>query len=268
MSMLSLFPYVLVALFFLVGLIIGSFLNVVIIRGERGESLGGRSRCDACKSTLGVWELIPVVSFVIQKRRCRGCGAVFSWQYPIVEGATALFFAGVAGYFLMNGAYGGSLSRSDIVAELLIFPMIASLVVLVVSDLRYQILPDGAVLVLFLSGAGMSAIRGHVAPDIAVAALIALFFAALWFFSHGTWMGLGDAKLVLATSLVAGYPYAIAAFLFSFWLGGLVGITLLVLGARSIKSRIPFGPCIIAGMMLAIFFADRFFSYTGLGILL
>ncbi|MBI2053421.1 MAG: prepilin peptidase [Candidatus Sungbacteria bacterium] len=100
--------------------------------------------------------------------------------------------------------------------------------------------------------------------DLGAALAIALFFASLWFFSRGTWMGFGDAKLALATSLAVGFPASLVAFLFSFWLGGIVGILLIAIGRKDMQSRIPFGPFLIAGALAAGVLAPYFFAYTGL----
>ena len=264
-SFAPLAPIFLLSAFFL-GLAVGSFLNVVILRGARGEGLGGRSRCDTCARILTLRELIPVVSFFWQKARCRSCGAALSRQYPVVEGITAFAFLAIAGWMIAgissDGAAQGSLGPS----AFLLFPAVAAIIVLVVSDLRFQILPDGAVAILFLCGLLVSWQRAGLAPDLAAACAIAFFFALLWFVSRGRWMGLGDAKLIFAASLITGFPVSLAAFLFAVWLGGAWGMALLALGAKGLKSRIPFGPFIIAGMILALFFGDLFLTVTGLNL--
>lgn len=248
---------------FAIGLVIGSFLNVVILRRARGEGLGGRSRCDSCGALLRARELVPVISFCLQKARCRRCGAGLSWQYPAVEAATALIFVLIASYLLPYAA-SGVLSPLIFLSA---FPAAAALIVLVVSDFKYQILPDGAVATLFVFGVAAGLARGALAVDLGTAAIYAAFFASLWFFSGGRWMGLGDAKLILATSLAVGFPASLVAFLFSFWLGGISGLVLLALGARDMQSRIPFGPFIIAGSAAAYFFSPQFLALTGLNML-
>lgn len=243
---------------FLIGLVVGSFLNVVILRGARGEGLGGRSHCDACGKKLRPAELIPIISFVIQKARCRSCGAALSWCYPLMEAGCAAFFVLLAGRFL-----GGIGTGYDALLALAAFPAAAALIVLVVSDLRFQILPDGAVAVLFFFGILASIGRGTLAADAIAALAIAAFFAGLWLFSRGAWMGLGDAKLALATSLVVGFPASVSAFLFSFWLGGIWGALLLFSGRKGLSSRIPFGPFILAGALLAYFFSASLLGLAG-----
>ena len=243
---------------FAAGLVVGSFLNVVILRGRRGETLGGRSHCDACRIVLKAHELIPVVSYITQKGRCRHCGAAFSVQHPIVELGCAAAYVGAA-WALFSYA-----PESALLLACIAFPAIAALIVLIVSDIRFQILPDGAVAVLALAGLAASALRGNVLYDLGTALVMALFLAALWFFSEGAWMGFGDVKLVFATSLAVGFPSSIAAFLAAFWLGGLLGLILLVAGKKNMQSRIPFGPFLIVGALTAYVLSPSFFAYTGL----
>ena len=176
-----------------------------------------------------------------------------------MEFGTAVAFA-IAALIIISLVAGNQALLLAVIA----LPAIAALIVLIVSDIRFQILPDGAVIVLALAGLAASIARGSVLYDLGAALVIALFFASLWFFSRGTWMGFGDAKLALATSLAVGFPASIAAFLFSFWLGGIVGTLLIATGRKDMQSRIPFGPFLIAGALAAFVWAPAFFAYTGL----
>lgn len=250
---------------FCIGLIVGSFLNVCIIRGERGESIGGRSRCFHCKKTLSIIELVPVISFLLQKGRCRTCGAVLSLQYPLVELGTAIAYAGV--FFFVRDTL--AFSFSSFLFLLSLFVGIAAVMVIFVSDLRFTIIPDGALFVLFAVAVVALFLQPQSQEKTFITALIfSLLLFSLWFFSKGKWMGFGDVKLIFVTSLLAGYPASLIAFLFSFWLGGIAGIALLVSGNTSLKSKIPFGPFILAGTLLAYFLTEQFLQITGLTILL
>ena len=244
------------------GLIIGSFLNVVIMRSLRGEKLTGRSHCDSCGKTLSWFELFPLFSFVYQKGRCLHCGTVFSVQYLVVELGTALSFCAVLAYLF---SYNLLLPDVRTFFLLLIVCVAASaMIVVLVADIRYQIIPNGAVLVLGIIGAGSVFLRSeHALTDIAASIGFCLFFAALWYFSDGKAMGFGDVKLIFATSLLVGFPASLAAFLFSFWLGGLAGIILILTRRRGLKSRLAFGPFILVGTILAFFFSDSFFAFSG-----
>ena len=261
------FSYVAVILGGMLGLGTGSFLNVVIDRGARGETLRGRSRCESCNKKLSVKELLPIFSFLIQKGRCRNCGAALSWQYPLVELATAVFYAISVWFFLPSYQTGVGLLVSGLGA----FLVIATSIVIFVSDLKYEIIPDGAFLILlavglmvsawrFYGGSGLVEISYHIATSI----FLSLFLASLWFISRGQWMGLGDAKLILATSFMIGFPLSLVSFLFSFWLGGITGIALILTGQKTLKNDIPFGPFILIATLLAYFFGQDFIIFSGL----
>ncbi len=254
---------------FIFGANVGSFLNVVILRGERGEKLGGRSYCDACKKTLGFRELIPIISFALQKGRCRACGAALSLQYPIVEGATGALFALAALSVLWSGATPSAPFFA--LALTLAFTAIAASIVIVVRDIRELIIPTGPLVVLFLVGIGALVWRGLIATDpierviadaggaIAAAGIL----GALWKFSGGRWMGFGDVKLIAATSLAIGFPASIVAFLFSFWIGGGAALALLAARRASWGSALPFGPFIIIGAALALLYSGRALELAG-----
>lgn len=257
-----------ISLVFLFGLSVGSFLNVVIIRGRRSENFGGRSKCESCKITLSPLELIPVVSFLLQKGRCRNCGAALSWQYPFVELGTALLYAGA--WLLWQKDFLPPTLQIPLPALLFMSALgLGAAMVIFVSDIRYRIIPNGAVLTLIGIG---TVIRVFDQSSSIVSAISALAFstviALFWAFSKGGAMGLGDAKLILATSLISGYPLSIPAFLFAFWSGGAAGILLLVSGVKTLKDPIPFGPFILIGAALAQIFGQNFLAFSGLSSLL
>lgn len=226
---------------FIFGAIIGSFLNVVIYRFNTGRSLGGRSTCPVCAKTLKWPELLPIVSFIFLRAKCRSCRTKISWQYPLVEFLTAALFLGV---FIWQG-----------LALTIIFwwLVMATLVVIAVYDLRHKIIPDFFAYTLILLALGRvfwvfkDAPWGHLLAGIGLFA----FFALLWAAGRGRWMGFGDAKLALAVGLLLGPTGGISAIVFAFWSGALAGIALLLLSKRyTIKAEIPFAPFIIFGFLL------------------
>lgn len=257
-----------ISLAFTLGLAVGSFLNVVVVRKKRGESARGRSYCEGCKTILLATELIPILSFILQKGRCRTCGIALSWQYPIVEFSTAAFFGLTAWLLLPNLSFDPA---SFILCGAIMIGVSASLYI-AIADIKYQIIPDGAIVAIFLLAILRMSARASgegfinyspVIYDAITAFLIAFFFWALWFFSSGTWMGFGDVKLILATSLVLGFPASLIAFLLAFWLGGLYGIILIISRVNTLKGRIPFGPFILAGMYIAYFFSENLLYAAG-----
>ncbi|MBI1999425.1 MAG: prepilin peptidase [Parcubacteria group bacterium] len=257
--------------FFVFGLIVGSFLNVLVMRLGTGMPLfGGRSRCFTCGRTLSWYELIPLASFVIQRARCRTCRARISWHYPAVELLTGVVFAATASVMFSVGGV-------ERIPALLFYLAIFSLLIAIVAyDIRHKIIPDalvytfdGAVFLNLLGGesAGLALSERFVSHAFAGLVFFGVF-AALWFFSGGRWMGLGDGKLALGIGLLLGFDGGIAALLVSFWAGALAGLFLLALRwaprlfprARrfTMKSEIPFAPFLVFGAMLAFFFSLSF----------
>lgn len=257
---------------FLLGLFIGSFLNVIIYRYGtggwwRGRGAAGRSKCFSCGKPLHWYELVPVLSFVIQRGRCRGCRSKIAWQYPTVELLTGLAFLGV--YQLFPDSY---------LLVSLSWAIFSLLIIILVYDLRHKIIPDGPVFAFI--GLSLLTATSRTFLDIdssrkvldvntwlmlgqyLLAALILfLFFWALWYFSGGRWMGFGDAKLAAGVGLLLGLQPGITAIVLAFWSGALVGVGLILIGKLfkslgfklSIKSEIPFAPFIILGTALALF---------------
>lgn len=255
------------ALVFVLGLVIGSFLNVVIFRLYGNDPIFiSRSKCFNCGKTLSWYELIPVISFVIQKGRCRSCGFKLSLQYPLVEVLTGIFVTyfyfnrgqDIFNFYLLN-LYDGGGAALNFILNILIFSLF---LVIFFYDIRNQIIPNVMVYPLILLGFALQARHyylGFAVTENLIAALaIAIFFFFLWLISKGSWMGLGDAKLILATSLFLGFERAPSAFLFSFWVGAIYALPLLFLKKVSVSSRIPFGPFIILGFLLSLFYQLRF----------
>lgn len=250
--------YILACLF-LFGLIVGSFLNVVILRYGTGMRISkGRSKCFACDKTLSWYELLPVASFAMQKGRCRGCSTRISWQYPLVELLTALALP--IAYLYSPSAFSPLVNAG---AFILLAILLCFYVVIAVYDMRLKIIPDffsyGAAVVALLSIALQSyALGGIDFTQVVAGPILYGFFAFFWVISKGKWMGLGDAKLALSIGWFLGLSAGIAAILFAFWIGAVLSLGLIFLqrlnvakGRLGMKSEIPFGPFILIGFLVA-----------------
>jgi leader peptidase (prepilin peptidase) / N-methyltransferase len=241
---------------FVLGAIIGSFLNVVILRYGTGMTIGGRSVCLSCGKKLSWYELIPFISFFIQGGRCRGCSSRISWQYPAVEGLTGLLFVLL---FL------SATNSFALIYELVVW---AILIVITVYDVRHQIIPDGLVFALaFIALAWHIFVAFALHADLSGWYLLAgpiLFcpFWFLWFISKGEWIGLGDGKLALAIGWIAGLSGGVSAIVLGFWIGAVASIGIIMIGKimdffgrrdhphLSRKSQIPLAPFLILGLLL------------------
>jgi leader peptidase (prepilin peptidase) / N-methyltransferase len=252
--------------FFVFGLIIGSFLNVVIHRFNTSKSLGGRSACMSCRNKLGFYELIPIVSFIMLKGRCRNCKTRISMVYPMVEFATGFIFASI--FLRFQDIFFISISIFAITYAYFAI-MFSILVVITVYDLRHKIIPD---ILSFIFGTlafvGLFFFTGdsfysHI-PGIAEflsGIFIALPFAILWFVSAGRWMGLGDAKLALGLGWMLGLFRALSAVGLAFFSGAIIGLFLIVISANyDMKSEIPFAIYLVIGTLLVFLFGIELFA--------
>ena len=258
-------------LIFLLGIIIGSFLNVVIYRFNTGKSfVKGRSICMSCNKSLRWYELIPLFSFLIQSGKCRRCATKISHQYPIVELGTGLIFVLLAFHFLPIL----SISYWSFIFFLSLFAFIFSLLIVIsVYDIRHKIIPDKLVyiyiIVSFLSIFIVSSSSGlsfSLPSLLAILSgpIVALPFAFLWLISKGKWMGLGDAKLILGIGWMLGPILALSALVIAFWIGAIVGLFVIFFsrnlsqldktGKVGMKTEIPFAPFLIIGTLIVFLF--------------
>ena len=233
---------------FIFGLIVGSFLNCVIYRLEQGSSfLRGRSFCPLCKHTLSWRDLIPVFSFLILKGKCRYCQQKISWQYPLVELVTGFLFFLVFYY-----------ARYDIPYTVYGLIITAFLIIIFVYDLKHYLIPDKVI----YSAISVSVIWLFYAKydilNTAYAAFgAALFFLIIVLISRGKWMGVGDIKLAFLMGLFLGWPAILIALLSAFYTGALAGMGLIISGRKNLKSEVPFGPFLVTGTFLAMFFGEK-----------
>lgn len=252
-------------LFFILGLLVGSFLNSLIYRlgkKELKKIWTGRSFCPHCKKTLKWFDLIPLISFLIQKGKCRYCRKPISLQYPLVEFFTGLLF------FLLFWKFGLSYSL------LLFLPITSLLIILFVYDLKTQTIPDlvayiaiGLALVysIFNFQFFTATTLRETIFNLISAVSLAVFFALLVYLSKEYLMGKGDIKMGLLLGLTLGFPKILVGAFFAFFLGALVGLILIALKKKNLKSQIPFGPFLILGIFIGLFFGEKIINwYLGL----
>lgn len=257
----------------LLGLVVGSFLNVVIYRLHTGKSLAGRSHCMSCGHQLSNWHLVPVFSFLLLRARCHFCTARISPRYILVELLTGFLFGLTAAVI------------SDPVLGVLVAVFMAILVVIFVYDLLHTIIPDEYVLaasgIALLIGA-LDAVYAHEWSGFLMrlvgAAAGFVFFGFLWLVSRGRWIGFGDAKLAVPLGFVLAWPGIVSAIILAFWVGAGVSVCILLLqrlikrgqyrllflgNTLTIKSEVPFAPFLIFGFLLAFFFHVDVFMVVG-----
>lgn len=238
---------------FVFGLPLGSFLNVVAHRLPRGQTpwRPKRSNCPACRAEIRPRDNIPVLSWLFLRGRCRDCGAAISWRYPAFELLTALLFAA-------DGAYRGL--QPELVPDLL---LIATLVVVVQTDLEFMIVPNKVVYPAFLAGAvAQAAVRPDEWVTWGISALAASGFLLTAALVYPRGMGMGDVKLAAVLGLLLGRA-VVPAMMIAFLAGSLVGFALMAkLGvAAGRKVKVPFAVFLAFGAVIAIFVGEDIVSW-------
>ncbi|OPZ74856.1 MAG: Type 4 prepilin-like proteins leader peptide-processing enzyme [Firmicutes bacterium ADurb.Bin456] len=239
------------ALFLILGLVIGSFLNVCVYRLPRGESVVFTpSHCPACGLRLGAGDLVPLLSYLVLKGRCRSCGARISSRYPLVELTTGLLFAAV---FMRTGLTVLLLKQLFLVAVLIAVTFI---------DLEHMIIPDRIIVFSLAGGIFLNILAGDLSllsAGLGLIAAAALLLAPALIYRGG--MGGGDIKLAAVIGFFLGWPNGLLAVLLGCLLGALAGITLVLTGRRGRKDAIPFGPFLAGGALLAMFYGNQCLSW-------
>jgi len=235
----------------LLGLVIGSFLNVCIYRLPRSESLAfPPSRCAKCGHKLKPLDLVPVFSYLFLGSRCRYCGEKISIVYPAVEILNAGLYLAV--YFCFGLTW-----------ELLVYgSLISLLIVAAFVDFRFQIIPDEIIIIGLILGVVYAAtgISGYWLDKIigAAAGALPLLIIGLCslFILKKEGMGGGDIKLMAMAGLIIGWRLVITSLLFGVILGALISIALMLLKAKKRGDYLPFGPFLALGIVLSIFFGN------------
>lgn len=248
-----------------------------VIGGPPGGETS-RSRCEYCGTKLRWFELIPILSFFLQKGRCLTCGRKLSFRYPLIEIATGLVFVfvpvGLKNIYLVEPI---PYTSSFIWILVFSFIFLASLI-----DFRLRIIPDEIVVALTILGIFATAIqpfsategsflgnyglifgiRGNVWLNHFSAALIAaIFFALIILVTKGKGMGGGDVKLAAAMGLIFGWPDILLIVILSFVIGSLFGIAAIALKREKLKSLVPFGPFLFVSSILVFFFGNEILRF-------
>ena len=244
----------------ILGLLIGSFLNVVIHRVPEGQSiLRPRSACPACGAQIRPRDNIPVLSWLLLRARCRDCGEPISVRYPLVEGSTGVLWA-VLGWWAM----GSAAPDSDVALALLplLLVLVSAGVALTMIDLDHHRLPNAIVLPLYpvtIAGLLLAGLLTGRWPWLAAGAgaLVWLVVVGLpWLVSGGRGMGFGDVKLAPVLGVTLGWwalSSAVVGLFLAFGLGAVVGISLMAARRAGRKTALPFGPFLLLGALLGLF---------------
>lgn len=243
----------------LLGLCIGSFLNVLVNRFHDKKTLLGRSECPNCHHVLGILDLIPLFSFLSLRGKCRYCKEKISWQYFLVEFATAFLFIAVFvfNYFILQ--FNPFLFIRDLI-------VISSFVTIFVYDSKYMEIPDEisiptAVLIAIFN----FIVYKDIQSIIFGATFGAMFFIVQFIISKGKWIGGGDIRMGLIIGILFGSQKAIMAIFLSYFIGAIYSIPILVnkyFNKNKVENMeidqnvLPLAPFLVIGSLLVLFFSN------------
>lgn len=231
---------------FIIGLVLGSFFNVVIFRFNTGRGvIKGRSECSNCQSVIKWFDLVPFLSYFVLNGKCRRCLNKISPLYPIVEVSTA---AALLLLFLNSP----SISLLTLISALII----ALLMLTIFLDIRYLIISDKVLISLAIATTGSKLLNGNANFTYLLISAFGLtsFFAILFLVSRGKWIGLGDVKFVFIIGFMLGYPVGYLAVISAIWLAAMFSVILLVSGKATAKTEIPFGSFLSVTTIIFIIF--------------
>lgn len=250
---------------FAFGAIVGSFLNVVIHRVPRGESIVfPASHCPHCNAAIKPYDNIPVLSFLILRGRCRNCRAPISWRYPLIELANALFYLAI---FQRTGPTAGFLAVAALVSMTL---------ALIYIDLEIQILPDVIDIPGIIIGLGMGAMHfGALYPELLLArtffesatgaivgaGVILVIRLAYELVRKIEGMGLGDVKMMAMLGAVLGWEPLFPLLLIASLTGSLAGLALAVKSGKGLQAALPFGVFLGIAFLVVLFFGPTLWGW-------
>ncbi|MRX71433.1 prepilin peptidase [Bacillus lacus] len=244
--MLLIYSYI-----FILGLVLGSFYNVVALRVPQSISIvAPRSACPSCGHTLTATELIPVFSFLFQRGKCRSCRAGISPLYPAMELATAVLFVTAP---LLAGW------SEDLIVS---WSLISLCSIVFLSDLKYMIIPD-KVLAFFLALFIAEVILLPLNPwwDSLLGFSVGFFIPFLIILISRGGMGAGDMKFLAVLGVVLGWKLVLLCFMLATFLGTIIGLAGMFMGKIQRGKPFPFGPFLVAGALLSHFFGENMISW-------
>lgn len=242
--------------FALFGLIFGSAANAIIYRLRAGESWWrGRSHCPHCRVVLAIHELVPLISWLVQRGRCRACRQWLGWQYPLVELA------------MMMGALAIYVQVGWTIAAVGLFIFWWVLLIIFVYDLRYGQILDVVTIPGIIFALAWRLGQGWPWWSLLIGGAIgAGWFLIQYALSAGRWVGDGDIRLGALMGAMLGWPVVIIALMIGYITGAIVGVALLLTGKATRSSAIPFGPFLVIGTMVALWWGPQLITWYRLAL--
>lgn len=247
------------AVVFVLGACIGSFMNVVMFRTHAGETIiRGRSKCRTCEKSVDARDLVPVLSYLLLRGRCRHCQSSISWQYPAVEIATGFLF--VLFYLMVTTQEVENLGLLYMALYILRYWIFAAyLVIIFVYDLRHMLILDRFTVPAMALAIALNLWLGLVpAWSVLLGGIVlAGFFWIQFALSKGTWVGGGDIRMGALMGLMLGLEQGLVALFIAYVLGAIVGVVMMASGKATRKTPVPFGSFLAVATLVALFSGER-----------
>jgi prepilin signal peptidase PulO-like enzyme (type II secretory pathway) len=233
------------------GLVIGSFLNVVIFRlAIKKTFIFGRSACPYCGKTIVWYDNIPLLSYLVLRGKCRHCHKNISLQYPLVELATAGIFL----LLYLKFGFSNQFFANVVFCLFLLF--------IFVYDLKYYLILDKVVIPAIIIALVFNLLLGHGFVNLFWGAIIGgSFFALQFFLSGGKWVGDGDIRLGLLMGVLLGWRYLLVALFLAYLIGAVFGVFLIISKKKEMSSAIPFGPFLTLATFITMLYGQPILSW-------
>lgn len=255
---------------FILGLVIGSFINCFVWRLHKKEGLWNRSYCPKCSKKLTWYDNIPVVSYLILKAKCRYCKKGISCQYPVVELVTGILFL-IAFMVNWEAGTGNGEFLVDIftihnlqfwIHVLRDWFIIFIMIVIFIYDLRWYLILDKITLPACLIVLLINLYLGIGLWNLLISGIIgSSFFLFQFVISKGKWIGGGDIRLGLLMGLALGWPKIILAMFLAYIIGSVAGISLIIAGKKQLGSKIPFGIFLSTATIITLFWGKEIINW-------
>ncbi len=243
-----------IVIFFVFGLIFGSFMNCLVFRLKEEKTILGRSFCPKCKQVLGFLDLIPLFSFLFLGAKCRYCRQKISLQYFLAELIMGVLFAGGYWFYLESSIYQGANNLMMLILYLVVTFFLA---IIFLFDLKYFLVSDLILYIaIFTILIGKIILKFDILSILLGAVVGFSFFGIQYFLSRGKWIGSGDIFIGVFMGVVLGWPNILVAIFIAYIIGGILGSFLLIFKIKKLVSHLPLGPFLAFATWLVFWGGD------------
>ncbi len=254
--------------YFILGLALGSFLNVVLYRlPQRRSFLKGRSKCPFCNHSLAWYDLVPLLSFFYLRGKCRYCGKKISWLYPAVELASGILML-LAWLVFVRG---GELAQRGLADWQIVVYMSGVIIILwfllfifIYDWQHYLILDEISIPAMVVAVAWQLSIDwswSRLLNILLAASVVGGFFLAQFLLSQGRWIGGGDIRLGFLMGFILGWPQALVALFLAYIIGASVSLLLVAVGRKKWGEKVPFGTFLTLATIISLFWGDKIIGW-------